>query len=49
MKDERIHRVSNPGPSGLKSSVLPLDEAHRAHRILNTHMGGGGGGREGGG
>ncbi len=26
-----IHRVSNPGPSGLKSSVLPLDQAHRAH------------------
>ncbi len=25
-----IHRVSNPGPSGLKSSVLPLDQAHRA-------------------
>ncbi len=23
-----IHRVSNPGPSGLKSSVLPLDQAH---------------------
>ncbi len=24
-----IHQVSNKGPSGLKSSVLPLDQAHR--------------------
>ncbi len=24
-----IHRVSNPGPSGLKSSVLPPHQAHR--------------------
>ncbi len=24
-----IHWVSNPGPSGRKSSVLPLDQAHR--------------------
>ncbi len=28
-----IHRVSNPGPSGLKSSVLPLDQAPRARYL----------------
>ncbi len=33
-----IDRVSNPKPRGLKSSVLPLDQAHRAFNSLDDFL-----------
>ncbi len=31
-----IHQVPKPGPSGLKSSVLPLDQVHRDQSFFIT-------------
>ncbi len=33
-----IRRVANPGPSDLKSIVLPLDQAHRTTRVTNSRQ-----------